>query len=487
MIGSKQIAIDASDFLRGMSSGSEVADGGFSDETEAVNLIADPGVLYAPAAEVDSDTDTRLSTNGEIIASIPDHNAVGVDARLLVARDGTEDGTFYRYNGTKIIAAAYGGQDTAHDYAKGFTDAINFAGESYITNKQTIVRWTGTSTFDLAFATFTTSNVPHPALAYENNAYFGDKNLLLRMTAAGGAPATILTLDAGQIIIALGIDPGTGKMLISTVNSLNMSNTLNTVNKIHWYDGSSNKTSKVIQVEDQVLAFHPHGGRVFVGYGKHIGMLNGSGIDFVHSLPNVTNDQEELPYKHNWGSINRTMYVVDGAKVLAFGPILKQGSSIWYYAAANKFSSPNKFRAIFNAGADKLGLSAATEKFYTVSITSISNLDALDLYTNWISFDRPVYIRSIYFQLAASDNTSNYTLTYFDQSAAALINTLERQEGNITPVLESDYWINFADTANTAGNTGEGHQALRAFKLRFQTSTSNKGLKKIIIDYDYAE
>src|SRR3990167_10868979 len=107
MLGTRHIEIDASNFLRGMSSGGDISDGGFSPDTEAINPIIEPGVIYAPAIAVDTDTDDRLSTTIEIIASAPDMANLGVDQRLLVGADSDDFGTFYRYDGTKIIAVAY--------------------------------------------------------------------------------------------------------------------------------------------------------------------------------------------------------------------------------------------------------------------------------------------------------------------------------------------------------------------------------------------
>ena len=96
MLGLQTLEIDASELLKGMSSGDDISDGGFSPLTEGLNLIANPGIIYAPAAEVNTDSDAILT--GEIIASCPDHNVTNIDSRLLVA----DDGTFYKYNGTKL-------------------------------------------------------------------------------------------------------------------------------------------------------------------------------------------------------------------------------------------------------------------------------------------------------------------------------------------------------------------------------------------------
>lgn len=491
MIGRHQIVISGQELAsKGMSSGQDISDGAFSPETEAVNFLAQPGVIYAPAAEANADIGGELAGVGEIIATSPDHNVFAGDPRLLVSAKGNGDGSFHRYDGTSITAASPYATDTTNNYGKFFTDIINYAGETYVTAKELVKRWTSTGTLaDLTGGAFTNTTYPHPAIVAFNNAYYGDGNLLLRQTAANGALATILTLSANEIIIALGIDPGTGKILISTSSSLNVNNTLPAIYRIHWYDGSSSQPSKTIQVEGMITAIHSHSGVIFVGYdGNNVGYLNGSGINFLRKLINASNtDVDQIITKHSFCSMGRTLCVIDGAKVLAYGPIITGGNPIWYYIAANKFSSPNKFLCIFNAGSNKLGLSAATEKFYTTDITSKATIDNLDLYSDWYYFQRPVFIRNMYVQFAEAENTANWAFTYFDGSSAAAINTLARMEGAITPVLEADYYVNFADNADTAGNTGEGHQALRAFKLRGVNGTANKGIKQIIVYYDSAE
>src|SRR3990167_3250813 len=546
MLAKQQLVLDQSDFLRGMSSAPHIADGGFGPDSEAVNPILHPGVLYAPAAAVDSDTDDRLSTTIEIIASSPDMANLGVDDRLLVGVDSDDFGTFYRYDGTKIIAVAYaevftvtiatpavftstahglaagdrvklrttgalptglsvdtvyfvisagltadafqlsttdggaaintsGTQSGTHrwytrNYIKGYTDIITYRGETYVTAQQHITRWQNDNTIDQKFYAFTTANVPHPAIVFEDNAYYGDNNLLLRQTAVAGTPATILTLAVGEIIIALGVEPGSGKMLIATTSSLNMSNTLTSINKLYWYDGSSNKTLKVIYIEDQIFGVHSVGGITYCGYGQNLGYVTGSGIKFLRKLINVNLNNEQLPYKHNLTSIGSTLYVADGNKILAYGPVRQGGGNVFYYCARNKVNDL-VFQSIFNAGSNKIGYSFIGE-FRTVDLSSKANLDKFDFRTVWYKFSRPVYIREVRFEYNDSiASTGNFAISYFDQSGTGSksLNVF----GTITSTFEFRV-IGF-------------QEKLTAFKLRIENSTENDGLKRMIVYYDFAE
>ena len=471
MIGKQQIVLDAATWLKGMSSGSEVSDGGFSDETSDVNLIADPGVLYAPTTASDADTDVIL--DDEIIASCPDAAAGSpFDAMVM-----TDDGDFMTYNGTKL-ADVTGGQDTTRTYTKGTSDMVPWLGRIYFTSQEQLGEWQLPSTFNFTFSALanTAADPPHPLLVFENNLYIADGNLLKRMTTVGGTVSTILTLGTNEFITALGIDPGTGKMLIATSYGQNASDTIARTNKILWYDGFSNKVSKSVIVEDRVTALHTHGGVTYVGYGISVGYLNGSGITFMRRLGNMSLAQAELPYKHNFASIGRTMYIIDGASILARGPIIGE-QSIWYYAFENQ-TNTNKYQAIFNAGNNKLGLSFATTKFRTLDVTSKASLGTWDFYTNWLVFPRPVQIRSIDIHFnEAIVSSANWAFAYFDQSStSAITSSLASLHGTQTSVTELNDIVGFTNK-------------LSAFKLYINvgTSTENKGIKRIIIRYDFVE
>ncbi len=473
MIGKHQLVIDASEWTRGMSSGPNVSDGGFSPETDGVNLATSPGAIYASAQAVDSDTDTRLT--GNIIASSPDMALVGVDNRLLVA----DNDTYYRYNGTKIIAAAYTG-GTASTLAAGFSDIITYRGEAYVSAKERIKRWQNNNTItDLG--SFTTSTVPHPMLVYENNFYAGDANLLLQATAVNTMPTTILTLDANQIIMALGIDPGTGLMLISTVSTSDTSDTLPTISRLLWYDGNSLKVVKSVIVEDTILGFHTNGGTTFVGYGKNLGYINGSGISFLRKLKNVTNVQAELPYKHHFASIANVLYVLDGLQILAYGEI-QAGRKIFYYCFKNNANS-NKPTFLAHGGSGKLIYGYATTKFFSFDTTSVSTTNTMSFFTNAYDFPRPVFLRSVYLEYddAVPNNDNNRGLAFLNEAQGLGYVPLIIQ-GGIALKNASGASVYFLE--NIIGFT---KSKVRFVQFRYNTDTTNLGLLRIILYYDIAE
>lgn len=468
MFGKNIIEIGAADFIKGASTSSDIADGGFSNETQSVNLTATPGVLYGPASAVDADTDVRLT--GNVIATSPDMVTVSATNRLLV----TDDGKYYTYNGTKIPAAALQ-TDAVNTYTQGFTDIIVFAGEAYVTTKQTIVRWQSPSTFNNSFLTFTTATVPHPAIVYENNAYYGDKNLLLRQTGAGVAPTTVLTLSADQIIIALGVDPSTGRMLISTTNTMDISAQLTAINRLLWYDGNSATVDRSALIDDVILGFHPVGGTVFVGVNNNVGYVNGSGITWLRKLANVTSDNTELPYKHKMAHIGNTFYVLDGRKAMAYGEVLP-GRKVWYPAFYNTNGAAGKPSVIADVGSKKLGFGFATTKFYTLDTTSVATIQNLTFVTNKYTFPRPVYIRGIYLEYnnAITDSTTPASLSYKTQNQTPGFTAFP----TITNSSGSSVW-EFNDIIGVPGK-------VKSIQFQYVGLTA-VGLRRMLVYYDLAE
>ena len=109
--------------------------------------------------------------------------------------------------------------------------------------------------------------------------------------------------------------------------------------------------------------------------------------------------------------------------------------------------------------------------FRTIDISSITNMDDLALRTNWITFARPVQIRSIDIHFnSVITSSANFTIAYRDQSSLSNIATLTPQNGTVTSVTEIRDITGFIDK-------------LWALKLRISSTTAaeNRGIKRIII------
>jgi hypothetical protein len=461
MIGSKTFTIGSQDFLAGMTTAADSTDGGFSPETDAVNLVAQPGVLNAPAAPTDKST----NLTGDIIASCEDPQFSGVQ-RVFVATNGT----FYTSNSAGDLTLAR--TDNTNTYAAGFTHAAGYAGSVFVTAKEKITKWTVDSSFNASFFSFTNTNVPHPVLPFAGNLYYGDKNLLLRQQGVAGTPTTILTLSSELCIVALGFDPASGQMLISTTTQLNISDSVPTINQIHVYDGASGNTTRAPYVDDMVCGLYPTATTVFAGFGKNLGYWTGSGVQQLRSL-NVSNSSNELPYRQHFTNIGSTMYLVEKTQILAYGPITAGVAKVFYYAYKNNVNS-NSITHVCNMGSGLLGIAFSSNKFYTFDTNSIASTNTQAFYSRFYEFDSEIWVREIwlYYKSAVSNNASPGNV-YFNTESDSGFNTpysLQNKSG----ASESIHKITGLD------------KKLSSTKLRLNLDTTIAGIRKIVVRFDPA-
>lgn len=471
-LGKKLFQWNYTDIVKGMSSSDGISDGGFSPNTDAVNIITQSGLIYQPS--VPTDASTNLA--GQMIASCEDPS--GNYARLYVAAvTSSQDGNFYSLS-TGNVLTARGSSDTSHDYIQGKTDMIAYAGEAYITNASTLVRWSSigsSNTFDTGFASFSSALAPHPALVYNNFAYYGDGNLLLRQDGAGVSPVTILTLAPGVVIVALGIDPGSGLILISLIGQINLSDTINSGASVAFYDGFSAEVSRYVQVDGMITAFPSTEGAMYAAYGQNLGLWNGSGITFLRKM-NVDFDNTQLMYKHHFTSIDSTLYVIEKYKVIAYGPVRQKGPNVFYSALANTPSgTPTNLTNIANIGQNQVSISYFTSKFAIWATQDIvNNPGTMTLYTNSYDFDDEVWIRRIrvIFATSVGTNVTPGTLVIFNENGQIAVGG--NGSGGYSLVNSSGASVAYKDLLNV-------NQRVKMAQIRLGLDTGNFGIRRIIV------
>lgn len=479
MIGKNELILDASDFVKGMSSGDDIADGGFSNSTDAVNLIANPGVLYAPA----NVTDKSGTLAGNIIASSGDANVSGNSRYFL-----TDTGKFFTWDDSSLTLRQ---TDAVKSYVTGTSDMVQFRLQTFASSATDITLLTGSdlATIDAVWWTTTKGKAAlqtsqrHPLLVYENSLWIGDKSSLHKWDGTTASEA-VLALSTEQSIVSLGIDAGSGRMLIGITEGTNYSNTKPHISKVLEWDGFSNKPLRAVIVEDAVNAFYNISGTTFVTYGQKMGYWNGSGITFLRKFKNVTLAGADLAYKHHITNIGQTLYIVDGSKVLAWGEVLP-GQKAFYYAQSNNVSAAN-YSCIANIGSNLLGLCFNTAKFYTFDTTSIATTGTMSFVTNKYNFPRPVYIRGAYFEYsdavtAADNNRQLYYKTQAQGAGFVLIQDPTATTGVLKNLSASSVYEITPTTFGISANK------VKFIQFRYNTDTVNLGLRRIIIYYDIAE
>ena len=401
--GQNSFTIDWRDWLRGMTTSDEVQDGGFSQQTTAVNLIAEPGVINAPGLV------TSISgLTDEIIASASDPLRLGEDKILL-----DDSGKFYSYDDPSLTTEATGAGTKL--YSIGVTQMVTFNGKWYATNSiaagntgdiaelsgttgaMTLVEdwWTNASHLNQSAMSGNPSS--RPMLVWENTMWVADHNVLYAIST-GEAVTTALTLNSGDSITALGIDKGTGKMLIATTTGADASATRKGEDKILIYDGSSDKADRVVLVNGTVTAFHNLSSSTIVFYDNYMGTWTGRGIKFLRKL-NMSLVSTELAYPHKITSIGDTLYVVDGGQILAYGQVIGGQGPLFYYALRNGVNA-NDYTHVSNLGSGILGVSMATSLFYTFDTTAIAQVmsGGAKFYTRRYDFKKKVLFKGLRMQ-----------------------------------------------------------------------------------------
>lgn len=410
-LGKKIIEYNYVDIVKGMSSSDEISDAGFAPSTDGANLVAVPGVMYNPPVP----TDASAGMVGEMIASCED--PTGNYARLFTSTS-SGNGSFFSLS-TSDVLTQRGSTDSSHGYVAGKTDMIAFDNEAYITTASTIVRWSaigGANTFDTAWAAFSDSFSPHPALTFNNFAYYGDGNLLLRQSAANVAPITIMTLPTSVVIVALGIDPGSGLMLLSVIGQINLSDTINSGARVGFYDGFSSQVSRYVPVEDMVTGFYATEGSLYASYGQNLGVWNGSGITFLRRF-NIQFDNAQLMYKQHFTSIGSTLMFIERARVIAYGPVRQKGDNIFYPALTNTINGSDvDLTHIANIGQNKVSMSYASAQFAIWNSIGLT-ASPQELNSNSYNFDDELWVRRarIVYNAQISNGVSPGNLVLYDQ------------------------------------------------------------------------
>lgn len=481
-LGKKLFQIDFQDWIKGMSTSDDLPDAGYSPNTDQVQLTKVPGVVYAPAQG--SDASTNLT--GQMIASTED--PTGHYDRLFISTS-VPDGRFYSF--TSGVLTSRGSTDSTRQYVQGKTDFTAFQGEAYFTTASTLGQWTGigaANTIDPAFFAFTYDasstalSAPHPLLNYNNFLYMGDGNTLKRKTAAGaGAPTVILTFPTGWIIVALGIDPGSGLMLISVIGQVNLSDQINSSASVVFYNGASSSYQRIVQVDDMITAFPCTEGALYAAYGQNLGLWNGSGVTFLRKM-NLAFLNTKLMYKQHFSSIGSTLYFIENHKIIALGPIRQRGENVFYSAFANTPAGVAvDLTHIANVGQNVMAYSYATSQFWLWDSSSISTSNTQDLYSNVYEFDNEYWIRwiRVVWKAQVSNNADPGSLRILDQDGIVT---------SVNPTLAG-----LLDLKNTSGASSaikdllNVNARLKQAQLEVLTDTVNPGIRRIIVYGEIAD
>lgn len=413
MIGKNQIEFGWQDFVAGATTSNETADGGFTPSSQHINTVVYPGLVYS------SPNGTNQSTNltDTLIASCEyESNTTPTYDHLYV----DDTGGYYRQSG-QTITKDYSGAQTSR-YTTGITDMVAYDTDAFVTLTNDVSKYAPNSSLDEDWWTNTMAQAAlgtsrwHPMLVFQQLLWIADGNKLHTFDAATvTATADVLELGEFEKIIALGIDPGTGLMMISTTNAFDSSDITQRTNAIYLYDGFSSKPRKKTLVDDMVTFIYPVGGVVYMGYGLCIGAWNGSGITFMRRL---TRSTQLPPYKHVVSNYQNILLVRDGNEVWAYGEIVP-GKKGWFPFLKNRSSDTSStadYALVAHTGEGNVTVSFSSSKAYQYSIDTQS-AGTGTLVVRKIDFPRPCFVRMIRILTTAVTTTSGIgTVGFYDET-----------------------------------------------------------------------
>ena len=415
----KKIIIDSREFLRGMTTSKYTDDGFISADTNVgINLVAVPGAFYLQQST--TFVTPAEGTTGSLIASCSGAGLSGGQDNYYISNANK----FYNYKDGVMTLGANGAG--VKQYTSPNTDIIFYKESLYATSTVDITQLTLGAAYAITnFGTETwwtvtkgklalNSLYPHPMLVYEDILWIANAVSLHKWDNTTATENALVLVD-NSTITALGIDPGSGKMMIASTQGPNSSGNIPRINKISFWDGVSNKVLRAIIVDDMVTSIYSVGGTVYINYGQKLGYWNGSGITFLRKLKNVLYDSTYLTYKHRITNIDNTLYVIDGKSILAYESLQGGGPKVFYYAWG-KPSIDAPLEIISHSQKDQLVigykfvsyLAVASISARTVTVGATIDTYFENIRTRWFKFPNKIRIKSI--KVSFIDSIPNNTV-----------------------------------------------------------------------------
>ncbi len=479
MVGKQVLTISAADFAKGSSSSDYAQDGGFSPLSSGLNLNIKQGVVYSTPAP----TDASANVAGVFIASCP-NNGAGISSNRRNFLDSSAN--FYSLSGTTITKQATG----TKTYTYGLSDMISFQNIYYASSINDVTQWSGTTItsetwFSVNSGTFgSLGNYPHPMIVYNKKLWIADGNYLHSFDGTTIVTEALI-FDTNQVIYALGIDPGTGQMLISTSLGPNASLSNPQLTAVWLFDGASSRPSRFIPTNDMALSFHSIGESVFVGMSRGIGIWTGAGIQMIHQFLNVGYDANFLPYKMHITNIGNILYFVDGKQIFAYGEV-QQVNNIWmrqvkvFYPCFQPITGApvsSYIGLIANVGSGALGVfyqtATPTNEFAILDMTTAGSGGSLR--SNRYEFPRPVVIHRIrVFTTGITNNTTGGQVGIYNDESNNTIVSASSQMG-IASGTQYRFDFDFGGTK------------LQMAQFFANIAPSGLGINRMVVYYDVAE
>jgi len=465
-----RITLDASQWFKGASTSDNLSDGGFSPDERGISLFVSPGLLKPGYRDEAGSVNTNVLSEG-VIAWASNYTLGSSTAIFGLSNNGSADGQVTAHSATSAATGGSSvlyGPDTGRNYAAHKSDLILYKGNIYWSSSSDVARdgdydwWTvtrGLTGLDSAY--------PHYFFTHDDVLYFTDGHML---HSWDGTTATYNVLDLPQDFKIFAACSFNGMITMAATRFYIEPTTMHGDSYIFTWDGRSPSIIDQIPIHETLTALVPMGGVLYAASGYSFGYFNGSA--FIPLYPLTT-------------SVRKSQVCVQRDRIL-----IAQGKSLLVYGNPIRgkqrfFSMPfnstalNNIRAIISTYQDyvSMGLSDTnTLSFIDLASVATSGSAAPKYKGNRIALGQFARIEGIIVELDATVSAStNITVSYINSNGDTVtVGTINN--------------TNYSGQREVALSGDVEHRATFTVQPQLQWgSGSSDGVRRIHIDYDYAE
>lgn len=453
-----RITIDASQFFRGVSTSADLLDGGFSPEEKGFSLFTSPGLIKPGPTQ--ATTVTQFESNGIIARNL--YETLKSPGHLFVMSSNSSlDGTVYEMATTSGSATVLYGPDTGRDYAAGFSDIVRYKGTYYFTSKTNISKdgdfdWWTTVEGETGLNTLG----GHWLEVFNDTLYISDGRYL---HSWDGTTSTYNALDlpTDYWITATAVFDGL-LVIAAEYFSGNTTDRRHGRTKLFTWDGFSPSFLSETDLPEHIDCLIPFGGSLYVTTQDHFGYFNGRAIVPLRSLSTQVRRHQVAVYKDR-------VYMAQGDSLLCYGNPIP--------GRARFFSYPLRTAGTIDGVATGYGprfwLSNGTSSVYVADIDSGSS--SCTFKGNKIPTGDVSLVRKITVELEAVAAATDINVRYVNSRGETKVVGTISTSLYATGVCEVEF-----DVENDI-------ETLTIQPVLVFNSPSAEGVRRLHIDYDYAE
>lgn len=460
------LVIDRKDFLKGVSSFDDVADGGYSPNSKGINPFATPGLLK-PGPSFNTAAGTIPA--GGIFAFSTWHTNIAPGIVRMLGGTGSAafDGKFYTSDdfGTLTLAAS----DTANDYKAGISDMIRYKSEFYCTSTSDISK----SNYDFSSNDFdywvTTkgktalqTGYPHPMVVFADILFIADGRYLHQIDGTT-CTSQVLILPEDYVITALELY--NGLIYIAAAKFQNLTESVPAIDaRIFTWDSYSATFVDEFPIQDPIDSMKVFGGTLLVFAQNYMGFWTGSTINVLRQLTSRV-------YKYQISITKDRLLYLQGDSLFCLGNPVMSKPKFFSIPAVNPDGS---FMALFCHRPGK-AICPSSSTMYSIQDLDGSAITGKTFYSN--KYDLPYYskIKEVIVVSETLAGSTSIALSFIDSTGTT--RTIGTYSQALYPgVSYHSFNVEILNIPPTFG-----YQQIVTF------TTAPKGIRRIYVVYEPVE